>query len=191
MVEHGVTPRGIVAFLWLELILARNNADWCRLLDLCALTDRLIAELIRSRLTVGLRDKAARGELRLLQGPAAAREVRRIGIWLARLPSGRSTLSSNAPACRELAWLSRPGADIRAVFHGSATARLGCRRCSYRQRAPAVGNGGARLCRGTPRLPRQRAPAGSRIHVDATIRVPGAADLLISPRSSWQARHSL
>jgi hypothetical protein len=68
MVEHGVTPRGIVAFLWLELILARNNADWCRLLDLCALTDRLIAELMRSRLTVGLRHKAARGELRLLQG---------------------------------------------------------------------------------------------------------------------------
>jgi hypothetical protein len=53
MVEHGVTPRGIVAFLRLELILARNNVDWCRLPDLCALTDRLIAELIRSRLTVG------------------------------------------------------------------------------------------------------------------------------------------
>jgi hypothetical protein len=34
----------------------------------CALTDRLVAELIRSRLTVGLRHKAARGELRLLQG---------------------------------------------------------------------------------------------------------------------------
>jgi hypothetical protein len=167
MVEHGVTPRGIVAFLWLELILARNNADWCRLLDLCALTDRLIAELIRSRLTVGLRHKAARGELRLLQGPAAAREVRRIGIWLARLPSGRSTLSSNAPACRELAWLSRPGADIRAVFHGSATARLGCRRCSHRQRASRRERR-ARLCRGTPRLPRQSAPTGSRIHVDAT-----------------------
>jgi hypothetical protein len=45
-----------------------TNANWCRLLDLCALTDRLIAELMRSRLTVGLRHKAARGELRLLQG---------------------------------------------------------------------------------------------------------------------------
>jgi hypothetical protein len=44
-------------------------------------------------------------------------------------------------------------------------------------------------------LPRQSALARSRIHVDATIRVPGrqfgAADLLISPRSSWQARHAL
>ncbi len=72
--------------------LARNNGDWYQLLDLCALTDTLIADadgiyhpadfndrlvlglkgtmseaelhLIRSRLTAGLRHKAARGELR-------------------------------------------------------------------------------------------------------------------------------
>ena len=72
--------------------LARSNADWYQLLDLCALTDTLIADadgiyhpgsyndrlvlglkgtmseaelhLIRSRLTEGLRHKAARGELR-------------------------------------------------------------------------------------------------------------------------------
>jgi DNA invertase Pin-like site-specific DNA recombinase len=72
--------------------LARNNADWYQLLDLCALTDTLIADadgvyhpadfndrlvlglkgtmseaelhLIRSRLTAGLQHKAARGELR-------------------------------------------------------------------------------------------------------------------------------
>lgn len=72
--------------------LARNNADWYQLLDLCALTDTLIADvdgiyhprdfndrlvlglkgtmseaelhLIRGRLTAGLRHKAARGELR-------------------------------------------------------------------------------------------------------------------------------
>jgi excisionase family DNA binding protein len=72
--------------------LARNNSDWYQLLDLCALTDTLIADadgvyhpadfndrlvlglkgtmseaelhLIRSRLTAGLRHKAARGELR-------------------------------------------------------------------------------------------------------------------------------
>jgi DNA invertase Pin-like site-specific DNA recombinase len=69
--------------------LARNNADWYQLLDLCALTDTLIADgdgiyhradyndrlvlglketmseaelhLIRSRLTAGLRHKAAKG----------------------------------------------------------------------------------------------------------------------------------
>lgn len=72
--------------------LARNNADWYQLLDLCALTDTLIADgdglyhpgdfndrlvlglkgtmseaelhLIRHRLTAGLRHKAAKGELR-------------------------------------------------------------------------------------------------------------------------------
>jgi excisionase family DNA binding protein len=72
--------------------LARNNSDWYQLLDLCAMTDTLIADtdgvyhpadfndrlvlglkgtmseaelhLIRSRLTAGLRHKAARGELR-------------------------------------------------------------------------------------------------------------------------------
>lgn len=72
--------------------LARNNSDWYQLLDLCAMTDTLIADadgiyhpadfndrlvlglkgtmseaelhLIRSRLTAGLRHKATRGELR-------------------------------------------------------------------------------------------------------------------------------
>jgi DNA invertase Pin-like site-specific DNA recombinase len=72
--------------------LARNNADWYQLLDLCAMTDTLIADgdglyhpadfndrlvlglkgtmseaelhLIRHRLTAGLRHKAAKGELR-------------------------------------------------------------------------------------------------------------------------------
>jgi DNA invertase Pin-like site-specific DNA recombinase/predicted DNA-binding transcriptional regulator AlpA len=72
--------------------LARNNADWYRLLDLCAVTDTLIADgdgcyhpgdfndrlvlglkgtmseaelhLIRQRMTAGLRHKAAKGELR-------------------------------------------------------------------------------------------------------------------------------
>lgn len=72
--------------------LARNNADWYQLLDLCALTDTLIADgdglyhpadfndrlvlglkgtmseaelhLLRHRLTAGLHHKAAKGELR-------------------------------------------------------------------------------------------------------------------------------
>lgn len=72
--------------------LARNNADWYQLLDLCALTNTLVADsdgvyhpgdfndrlvlglkgtmseaelhLLRSRLTAGLHHKAARGELR-------------------------------------------------------------------------------------------------------------------------------
>jgi DNA invertase Pin-like site-specific DNA recombinase len=87
----GLGKVGIV--LGLEVSrLARNNADWYQLLDLCALTDTLIADadgvyhpadfndrlvlglkgtmseaelhLIRSRLTAGLQHKAAKGELR-------------------------------------------------------------------------------------------------------------------------------
>jgi DNA invertase Pin-like site-specific DNA recombinase len=72
--------------------LARNNADWCRLLDLCGITDTLIGDadgvyhpamfndrlllglkgtmseaelhVLRARLLGGIRNKAARGELR-------------------------------------------------------------------------------------------------------------------------------
>ena len=73
--------------------LARNNADWYQLLDLCSLTDTLIADadgpyhpgdhndrlflglrgtvseaelhLLRGRLLAGVRHKAAKGELRV------------------------------------------------------------------------------------------------------------------------------
>lgn len=89
--DVGLGKVGIV--LGIEVSrLARNNADWYQLLDLCALTDTLIADadgiyhpadfndrlvlglkgtmseaelhLIRSRLTAGLQHKAAKGELR-------------------------------------------------------------------------------------------------------------------------------
>jgi DNA invertase Pin-like site-specific DNA recombinase len=89
--DVGLGRVGIV--LGLEVSrLARNNADWYQLLDLCAVTDTLIADadgvyhpadfndrlvlglkgtmseaelhLIRSRLTAGLKHKAAKGELR-------------------------------------------------------------------------------------------------------------------------------
>jgi DNA invertase Pin-like site-specific DNA recombinase len=90
--DVGLGKAGIV--LGIEVSrLARNNADWYQLLDLCALTDTLIADadgiyhpgdfndrlvlglkgtmseaelhLIRSRLTLGLQHKAARGELKI------------------------------------------------------------------------------------------------------------------------------
>jgi DNA invertase Pin-like site-specific DNA recombinase/predicted DNA-binding transcriptional regulator AlpA len=89
--DVGLGRAGIVLALECSR-LARSNADWYQLLDLCALTDTLIADadgiyhpasfndrlvlglkgtmseaelhLIRSRLTEGLRHKAARGELR-------------------------------------------------------------------------------------------------------------------------------
>ncbi|MBV8462288.1 MAG: recombinase family protein, partial [Acidimicrobiales bacterium] len=89
--EVGLGKVGII--LGIEVSrLARNNADWYQLLDLCAVTDTLIADgdglyhpadfndrlvlglkgtmseaelhLIRHRLTAGLRHKAAKGELR-------------------------------------------------------------------------------------------------------------------------------
>ena len=90
--DVGLGKAGIVLSLECSR-LARNNADWYRLLDLCALTDTLIADangvyhpagyndrlvlglkgtlseaelhLLRARMTEGLRAKAARGELRL------------------------------------------------------------------------------------------------------------------------------
>ena len=89
--DVGLGKAGIILVLEVSR-LARSNADWYQLLDLCALTDTLIADadgiyhpgayndrlilglkgtmseaelhLIRSRLTEGLRHKAARGELR-------------------------------------------------------------------------------------------------------------------------------
>ena len=90
--DVGLGKAGIILALEVSR-LARSNADWYQLLDLCALTDTLIADadgiyhpasyndrlvlglkgtlseaelhLMRSRLTEGLRHKAARGELRL------------------------------------------------------------------------------------------------------------------------------
>ncbi len=90
--DVGLGRAGIILSLEVSR-LARNNTDWYQLLDLCALTDTLIADadgvyhpaavndrlllglkgtmseaelhLLRSRLTEGLRSKAARGELRL------------------------------------------------------------------------------------------------------------------------------
>ena len=84
--------------------LARNNADWYRLLDLCGLTDTLIGDadgiyhpalfndrlvlglkgtmseaelhILRARLLGGIRNKAARGELRRVC-PSASSGARR------------------------------------------------------------------------------------------------------------------
>ena len=89
--DVGLGKVGIVVGIEVSR-LARNNADWYQLLDLCAITDTLIADadgvyhpadfndrlvlglkgtmseaelhLIKSRLTAGLKHKAAKGELR-------------------------------------------------------------------------------------------------------------------------------
>ena len=89
----GVCPQRVGLVLGLEVSrLARNNADWHRLIDLCGLTDTLIGDadgiyhpslfndrlllglkgtmseaelhVLRARLNGGIRNKAARGELR-------------------------------------------------------------------------------------------------------------------------------
>jgi DNA invertase Pin-like site-specific DNA recombinase len=89
--------------------LARNNADWYRLLDLCGLTNTLIGDgdgvyhpalfndrlvlglkgtmseaelhILRARLDGGIRNKAARGELRrgCPSGSSGARQTGRCG----------------------------------------------------------------------------------------------------------------
>ena len=106
--------------------LARNNADWYRLLDLCGLTDTLIGDadgiyhpamfndrlllglkgtmseaelhIIRARLNGGIRNKAARGELRrglpvLIWGEEDG-EVRFHRMRLSVPPSVQSLLAS-------------------------------------------------------------------------------------------------
>ena len=89
--EVGLRRAGIIVALEVSR-LARNNADWYRLLDLCGITDTLIGDndglyhpnnfndrlvlglkgtmseaelhILRERLDGGIRNKAARGELR-------------------------------------------------------------------------------------------------------------------------------
>jgi DNA invertase Pin-like site-specific DNA recombinase len=100
--EVGLGHVGVILALEVSR-LARSSADWHRLLDLCALTDTLIADtdgiyspgefndrlllglkgtmseaelhLIRSRLRGGLESKAARGELRLSLPTGLERDV--------------------------------------------------------------------------------------------------------------------
>ena len=112
--EVALAHVGIV--LGLEVSrLARNNADWYRLLELCGITDTLIGDndgvyhpalfndrlllglkgtmseaelhIIRARLDGGIRNKAARGELR--RGLPVGLRLGRTG-WRSPVSSGRS-----------------------------------------------------------------------------------------------------
>ena len=104
--DVGLGKAGIVLSLESSR-LARNNSDWYRLLDLCALTDTLIADadgvyhpagyndrlvlglkgtlseaelhLLRSRMTEGLRAKAARGGQRQPQLAAGSLGAQSLG----------------------------------------------------------------------------------------------------------------
>jgi DNA invertase Pin-like site-specific DNA recombinase len=151
--------------------LARNNADWYRLLDLCGATDTLIGDadglyhpglfndrlvlglkgtmseaelhVLRARLNGGIRNKAARGELRrglpigLVWGeadgevrlhPDAAMtgaigavfdrfaemgSARRVWLWFR---SEGLPFPSQAPGCSEIQWLTPTYAKIHQVL---------------------------------------------------------------------------
>ena len=128
--------------------LARNNADWYRLLDLCGLTNTLIGDadgiyhpamfndrlllglkgtmseaelhIIRARLNGGIRNKAARGELR--RGRSASIQMRR-----------------SAPLS-VLSLLASPNSDRHAAS-GSGSAARACRfHCRLATAVPSVGS---------------------------------------------------
>jgi len=151
--------------------LARNNADWYRLLDLCGATDTLIGDadglyhpglfndrlvlglkgtmseaelhVLRARLNGGIRNKAARGELRrglpigLVWGEADGEvrfhpdaavtgaigavfdrftemgSARRVWLWFR---SEGLPFPSQAPGCSEIQWLTPTYAKIHQVL---------------------------------------------------------------------------
>jgi DNA invertase Pin-like site-specific DNA recombinase len=95
--DVGLGKAGIVLSLECSR-LARNNSDWYQLLDLCALTDTLIADsdgvyhpaLFNDRLVLGLKGTMSEAELHLLRS---------------RLNEG---LRAKAPAA-SCAWCCPPG----------------------------------------------------------------------------------
>jgi len=167
----GQNPQvGIVLALEVSR-LARNNADWYRLLDLCGATDTLIGDadglyhpglfndrlvlglkgtmseaelhVLRARLNGGIRNKAARGELRrglpigLVWGEADGEvrlhpdaavtgaigavfdrfaemgSARRVWLWFR---SEGLPFPSQAPGCSEIQWLTPTYAKIHQVL---------------------------------------------------------------------------
>ena len=140
--------------------LARNNGDWYRLLDLCGMTDTLIGDadgvyhpagfndrlvlglkgtmseaelhILRARLDGGIRNKAARGELRrglplgFVWGGAPG-EVRFTPMLPSAAPSAPFSIASASSAphaasgsgCAARACLSRPGPSRPARSAGA------------------------------------------------------------------------
>lgn len=78
--------------------LARNNADWYSLLDLCALRSTLIADIdgvyepadYNDRMLLGLRGRMSEAELHLLRGRLDAGRMRQVkqGTYRQTLPTG-------------------------------------------------------------------------------------------------------
>ena len=219
--DVGLGKVGIV--LGIEVSrLARNNADWYQLLDLCAITDTLIADadgvyhpadfndrlvlglkgtmseaelhLIRSRLTAGLKHKAAKGELR--QGlPVGLDYDEDDKVVMCADEAVREAIDHGVPPFRRTR-LGATGADRVARRRGAAAAPA--QRLPAHHLGPGHLPGGARLsdqpglCRGVRVRPHPHREAGRPRERDRAFsgsagaaRAVGGAD----PRSSSRVHH--
>jgi DNA invertase Pin-like site-specific DNA recombinase len=181
-----VALRHVGIVLGLEVSrLARNNADWYRLLDLCGLTDTLIGDadgvyhpamfndrlllglkgtmseaelhVLRARLLGGIRNKAARGELRRglpvgfvwgEETPATSPSIMCLRI--------RSTRAPTRMARAAMRSLLMPPAHVRSAY-ASCRGRNGL--CSFRTTTKASSIGAhtrAIACASRPTLIRDR-----------------------------------
>ena len=220
--DVGLGKAGIILALEVSR-LARSNADWYQLLDLCALTDTLIADadgiyqpgsyndrlvlglkgtmseaelhLIRSRLTEGLRHKAARGELR-----------QNLPVGLDYDPGGTVIITPDEAVREAIATVYRRFAELGSARAGAAVAARGraaaaAARQRIRVRADHLGAGqlpgGARfpdqpgLCRGVRVRPHPHRKTGRRLR-QAGHQRPAAAPRAVGgadPRSSSRLHH--
>ena len=103
--------------------LARNNADWHRLIDLGGLTDTLIGDadgiyhpaLFNDRLLLGLKGTMSEAELHVLRAPStAAFATRQHAVNSAE--DCRSALSGARPMARSASTPTRPSSPPSAMF---------------------------------------------------------------------------
>src|SRR5664280_1220674 len=128
--EVGMGKAGIV--LGLEVSrLARNNADWHRLLEICALTDTLILDedglydpgSFNDRLLLGLKGQMSEAELHLLRARLRGGVLTKarsgelicpLSVGLVHDPAGRVTLDPDQ-GVRDAVSLSSPSTGFEVV----------------------------------------------------------------------------
>jgi DNA invertase Pin-like site-specific DNA recombinase len=125
---------------------ARNNADWYRLLDLCGVTDTLIGDedglyhpsLFNDRLLLGLKGTMAEAELHVLRArldggirnKAARGELRRglpVGLVWGESDGEFSFIRTRRSPARCAVSLKSSRSSIRPAACGSGCAPKGCR----------------------------------------------------------------
>ncbi len=92
--DVGMGHAGIVMGLEVSR-LARTNADWQRLLEICALADTLILDedgayepaSFNDRLLLGLKGTMSEAELHVIQGPVTRRYSQQGAAWRGSLPA--------------------------------------------------------------------------------------------------------